>query len=189
MTVLKAMQRIQQSQATFGSRQVLRALLGWLTATELSPAQAKGVQGFMLTTRCCLAAAIEHAVRQLLAKNGTLSELEQASATDWAMSKELILGRKLIDATTATGASDECLRRLADPRQVCPRSEWERAFGVRLTRKTRWRAFESTSRVTALRRRVAAAGGVVDSSFPMRQLLTLAQPTDSFGEGWYSALG
>ena len=189
VTVFKAMQRIQQTQATFGSRQVLLALLGWLTAAELSPAQAKGVQGFMLTIRCCSAAALEHAVRQLLTRNGKLSELEHASATDWAMSRELILGRKLVDVTGATGASDERLRRLADPRLVCSRSEWERVFGVRLARKSRWRAFESTSRVTALRRRVAAAGGVVDSSFPVRQLLTLAQPTDAIGEGWFSALG
>ena len=112
-----------------------------------------------------------------------LGELEQASATDWAMCKELYLGRLLVDA----GVPDATLRRLADATRTCSRAEWVAAFGLALRRKDHWRSFELPSRVVELRRQVAAAGGCV-AHLSTRQLLTLAQPVDTIGEGWGSAL-
>lgn len=187
-TVFKAMVKLQQTNATFGSRIVVRALLGWIDKSDVSPAVFKAANGFALTSRCCSAPALEHACRRLLATHGTVAELERASATDWAMSKELLMGRMLIDRLIAVGAKDETLRRLTDPWRTCTRAEWEEAFGVSLPRKRRWRAFDASSRVSALRKSVAAAGGQV-GSLSVKHILTLAQPTDTIGEGWCSPLG
>eukprot|EP00966_Prymnesium_polylepis_P270477 6248331-Prymnesium_polylepis.1 len=76
--------------------------------------------GFVLTIRSCSLAAIERAIRHVLAPRGTLHEAESASATDWAMCKEIYLGRLLVDADLP----DATLRRLTDPTRTCPRAEW-----------------------------------------------------------------
>ena len=185
-TVFKAMARIQQTNASFGGRVVLRALLGWLDTASTAQEVVRGANGFALTARCCSAAALDQATRVLLGRpSGTLADLERASATDWSMTRELVLSGMLVDRMGATGLKDATLRRFADPRVACSRAEWEAAFGIRLPRKRRWRRFGSASPVAELRRTVAAAGGSI-ASLPLRQVLTLAQPTDTIGEGWFS---
>ena len=187
-TVFKAMVKLQQTNATFGSRIVVRALLGWLDKSAVSPAVFKGANGFALTSRCCSAPALEHACRRLLSMHGTLAELERARSTDWAMSKELLMGRMLVDRLLAVGVTDETLRRLTDPWRTCKRAEWEEAFGVSLPKKRRWRPFDAPSPVSAMRKSVAATGGQV-TGLSVKSILTLAQPTDTIGEGWCSPLG
>ena len=183
-TALLALKRISQlPPSTITSRVISRALLGWVDPEQLPPNDAQCVMGFVLTIRSCSAAALASAIRQRLAPRGTLADLERASATDWAMCKECYLGRLLVDADVP----DAVLRLLADATRTCSRAQWAAAFGTSLRRKDRWCSFEQASRVVGLRRQVAAAGGDV-AHLSTRQLLTLAQPVDTIGEGWGSAL-
>ena len=99
------------------------------------------------------------------------------------MCKEIYLGRLLVDADVP----DAVLRKLADGARTCTRAEWAAAFRITLRRKSFWRAISTESGVVELRRQVAAAGGKVNHLSTL-QILTLAQPVDTIGEGWGCAL-
>jgi hypothetical protein len=199
--VLLAMKRIQNLRpGSVSSRHILAALLFPDFVSGLTEVDAQIVRGFVLTIRVCSLAAIDAAIWARMAPTNGLTELEMAESTHWAMAKELHFGRSFLERTQLVLQSDgndaattrvlQHLRALADPTKVCSRRDWERAFGVSLPRKSRWRAFDAPNRSVALRRRVREEenGYVSPGPTSMRELLTLAQPSDIIGSGWGSPL-
>ena len=189
-TAIAAMRQIQNRPAAVGSREVLLHLLGWQTK-KLTSNDHRCVEGFTLTMRCCSGPALAHASRRLLAPRDTPSELEECSQFVWGMCRELVIGRMFVSRVLEGDgalAAEALLRQLAEARITCPREMWERAFRVALPRKTRWRPFDAPSRAAALRRRVMSSRGVRVADLGMRDVLTLAQPSDAIGEGWHTPL-
>ena len=134
-----------------------------------------------MTIHMCSSQALDIAIRAILAPRGTLKELVRVEASVWAMSKELFVGRSLVER--------ECceIARLTNPQAVVSRAEWEAAFKIKLPRKFKWRRSDAHSRVAELQQRVAVAGGDV-TGLRLREVLTLAMPVPTIGEGWGSPL-
>ena len=155
---------------------LFRAVLGWPEPHDHPPKLQRllrSVVGLMMLE----ADAVFEALKRWLPIDGnsTVSSLQHVDPLRWTLVKELHLAKLFVDDSRVHRAG---LQQLADPTQLYPRQEWEKAFGIRLPRCNRWCAqsqLDSTS---------AAAGDNL-ASLSLEKVLSLSQPA---GGQWHTQL-
>jgi hypothetical protein len=170
--------------ATCAPRMLLEAIVGWLDPSSLPANERRMIKLLLSTVRRHPRKVLFAALRRYLAPRGTLAELQACTPADWGLCKELYVA-KLFDERKVPRAT---LERLRDPQRVPSRAEWAAAFGIELRRPTRWRPLgHEGGSLAPLRAKVAAQGDRLDG-LSLREVLTVALPMPTIGEGWGSPL-
>ena len=142
------------------------------------------VEHFKSTVRTVDQTVLFAGIRRFLAPRDMLVEATAVTYANWALCKELYLGKLFVNRAVPTSILD----RLSDPKHLGTRAEWAEAFGLSLARRTSWRAFGvESATIKPLQERVARNGGRL-VGLSLREVLTLALPMPTIGEGWGSPL-
>ena len=161
------------------------ALVGWLDLSSLPTAEQRMLKLLINTVKSHSRPALFTAIRRYLAPRGTVQCLANVTPGDWAICKELYNAKLFFERKVARSTLEELVR---DPKKVPSRADWESAFGRPLPRPTRWRAFgHQGGSLAPIRARVDAAGGKLDG-LSVREVLTLALPMPTTGEGYGSPM-
>lgn len=163
---------------------VVDALVGWMDLSKQTAATATLLRHFVQTVLTFDAPVLHEAIRRQLAPGGTLAELSRVQQVTWAVAKECYVAQLFL-ARRVKKADLETLFKVPD---VAPaRADVEAAFGLTLPRPTRFRKRGGIGGPAELRSRVESGSGRLED-LTVRELLTLANPVQTLGEGWGSGL-